>query len=270
MRDGVRVMTYNIHSCIGARRCAAPEVTAEAIRALSPDVAALQEVDETTGGRGQAHLLADALAMPHVHFWPSVTRPEGRFGLAVLSRLEMRVIRSGHLNGLAPIGLQPRSAVHVQLSTAAGPLHLINTHLGLIGLERRMQAAQLIGPGWVGAVPPGVPTVLCGDFNAVPLSPTYRRVASVLRDAQRGLPWGQRRRTFPSVRPVLRLDHIFVSGAVRVVRVQVPRGALFRTASDHLPVVVDLEPGSVSAEGLESDIRESAVRAHTGSRPERP
>lgn len=268
MRYDIRVMTYNIHSCIGARRCVAPEVTAEAIRALAPDVAALQEVDETTGGRGQAHLLADALEMPHVHFWPSVTRPGGRFGIAVLSRLEMRVIRSGHLNGLAPIGLQPRSAVHVQVETASGPLHLINTHLGLIGLERRMQAAQLVGPGWVGAVPLGVPTVLCGDFNAVPLSPTYRRVAAVLRDTQSDLPRGQRRRTFPSARPMLRLDHIFVSGMLRVLRVEVPRGALFRAASDHLPVVADLEPESLSAEVLRSDTPSAAAQG--GSRPERP
>ena len=250
MAGGVRVMTYNIHSCIGSRRCAAPDVTAEAILALAPDVVALQEVDEgrpQTGGMGQARFLGKALGMPFIHYWPSVTRSGGSFGLAVLSRFEMRVLRSEHLPGLTPIGLQPRSAVHVRVETGVGPLHLINTHLGLIGFERRMHAAQLVGRSWLGAVPPGIPAVLCGDLNAVPLSSTYRRVAAALRDVQQALGWSHRRPTFPSTKPLLRIDHIFVSGAVAVRRVEVPHGELFRAASDHLPVMAVLEPAAPGA-----------------------
>ena len=162
-QDGVRVVTYNIHSCIGSGRCVSPDVTAEAILALSPDVVALQEVDEQrpqTGRLGQTRFLSDALGMRSFYFWPSVTQREGSFGLAVLSRFDMHVLRSGHLPGLAPIGLQPRSAVHVRVATDAGPLHLVDTHLGLIGFERRLQAAQLVGRRWLGAVPPGEPAVL--------------------------------------------------------------------------------------------------------------
>lgn len=41
--------------------------------------------------------------------------------------------------------------------------------------------------------------------------------------------------------PHLRIDHIFVSGHFKVHRVQVPRNHLTRIASDHLPLIADLD-----------------------------
>jgi endonuclease/exonuclease/phosphatase family metal-dependent hydrolase len=40
---------------------------------------------------------------------------------------------------------------------------------------------------------------------------------------------------------VLRIDHVFTRGTVSVRRVEVIRNAITRVASDHLPLVVDLE-----------------------------
>ena len=39
--------------------------------------------------------------------------------------------------------------------------------------------------------------------------------------------------------PMLRIDHIFCSRSVDVLGVEVPRSQLVRTASDHLPLVMD-------------------------------
>ena len=39
--------------------------------------------------------------------------------------------------------------------------------------------------------------------------------------------------------PMLRIDHIFCSRSVDVLGVEVPRKQLVRTASDHLPLVMD-------------------------------
>jgi endonuclease/exonuclease/phosphatase family metal-dependent hydrolase len=47
--------------------------------------------------------------------------------------------------------------------------------------------------------------------------------------------------TFPSRFPLLRLDHCYVGAAIEVVSVDVLRTAAVRRASDHLPVVVELE-----------------------------
>jgi endonuclease/exonuclease/phosphatase family metal-dependent hydrolase len=70
---------------------------------------------------------------------------------------------------------------------------------------------------------------------------TYRRLARRLRDAQRSLPGHRPKATFPSALPFLRLDHVFVSDDVKVVGVTVPHDARARRASDHLPLIVDLE-----------------------------
>ena len=39
--------------------------------------------------------------------------------------------------------------------------------------------------------------------------------------------------------PMLCIDHIFCGGTVDVLGVEVPRSQLVRTASDHLPLVMD-------------------------------
>lgn len=47
-------------------------------------------------------------------------------------------------------------------------------------------------------------------------------------------------RTWLSHYPFRRIDHVFVSDEIEVVRVEVPRTDLARKASDHLPLIVDL------------------------------
>jgi endonuclease/exonuclease/phosphatase family metal-dependent hydrolase len=87
----------------------------------------------------------------------------------------------------------------------------------------------------------GRPRVLCGDLNAVPNATTYRRIARRLLDAQRLAPAHRPKATFPSALPFLRLDHVFVSDDIGVRRVLVPHDKRARRASDHLPLIVDLE-----------------------------
>ena len=82
------------------------------------------------------------------------------------------------------------------------------------------------------------PLVLGGDFNDFPPGPVSRTLANRLADA------GARivgRATWPSRRPLLRLDRIYTSRAVNVARVEVARTPLLRVASDHLPLVVEAE-----------------------------
>jgi endonuclease/exonuclease/phosphatase family metal-dependent hydrolase len=83
--------------------------------------------------------------------------------------------------------------------------------------------------------------VLLGDFNAVPRSRAYQRLAGRLRDAQRALRIQHRPQpTFPARWPMLRIDHVFLGEGVEALRAEVPRGAPERAASDHLPLLVDL------------------------------
>jgi endonuclease/exonuclease/phosphatase family metal-dependent hydrolase len=83
--------------------------------------------------------------------------------------------------------------------------------------------------------------IFCGDLNATAASPVYRRLDAHLRDAQLLLDNHRPLRTFFSRWPINRIDHVFVSPSLRVVAVEVPRSQLIATASDHLPLIIEVQ-----------------------------
>jgi len=89
------------------------------------------------------------------------------------------------------------------------------------------------------------PLVLAGDFNDFPPGPVTRTLANRLADVGAGLGGGVRGyfddATWPSRRPLLRLDRVYCSRAVDVQTVEVVRTPLLRVASDHLPIVADVD-----------------------------
>ena len=239
-----RIVTYNIHACIGTDRRHAPERVADLLAGLRPDIVALQEVDvgrRRTGGVDHANLIAKALGM-EAAFHPSLAIGEGSHGDAILTRLPMRLVKAGNLPGLASRPqLKPRGAVWVEVQLGVQPLQVVGTHLGLIGKERVVQANALLGMAWLGAVLDREPLILAGDFNAPPPTAAYRYLRSRLQDAQASLPKRRRRATFPSRMPILSLDHVFFQGRIKVERAGPVHGEAARLASDHLPLAVDFE-----------------------------
>ncbi len=251
----VRVMTYNVHSCRGRDGLVSPERIAAVIAAARPDIVALQELDvgrARSGGLDQAQLIARSLGM-EFHFHPALRVKEEHYGDAILSHLPLRLLRAGPLPGLAgrPL-LEPRGALRVTVELPGGSaLHVINTHLGLLPGEQLAQVKALLGEDWVeDPAHRDAPLVLLGDFNAVPRSRPYRRLAARLRDAQCALPGQRPRPTFPARWPLLRLDHVFLGQGVELRAIEVPRGAAERIASDHLPLVAELDMARQEISGV--------------------
>ncbi|MGD2099296.1 MAG: endonuclease/exonuclease/phosphatase family protein [Desulfobacterales bacterium] len=246
-QPSVRAMTYNIHSCVNTDGSVRPEQVAAVIDELTPDLVALQEVDANiprTHNTDQAKLLAKALGMDF-SFFPVVKNGDQKYGLAILSRFPFQHVRVGWLPTIYPklkLNLQKRGVIWAIVETSSGRLHFFNTHLSLYRLERRRQSKVLIGKDWLMAVPKEEPVIFCGDLNAGPLSPVYRRLSRYMTDAQKNslhskgaLP------TFPSRRPLFRIDHIFTSQHFRVLNTVVPINDDTRLASDHLPLCADLQ-----------------------------
>jgi endonuclease/exonuclease/phosphatase family metal-dependent hydrolase len=119
-------------------------------------------------------------------------------------------------------------------------VQVLNTHLSLDRGERLAQVEALLGPEWLGNPACKPPRLFCGDFNAWPRERGYARLRSALRDAQESLGRGWPRGTFPARLPFLRIDHVFHSPDLVVRAVHVPRTALTRVASDHLPLLVEV------------------------------
>lgn len=137
-------------------------------------------------------------------------------------------------------GLEPRGAIWVAVHGDGWELQLINTHLGLRRRERLLQAEALLGPEWLGHPACRAPRVLCGDLNDRPASLVCRRLTGLLRDAQLVLDGHRPQRTWLTRIPLARIDHVFVGQEVDVLGIEVPRTELTRTASDHLPLIVEV------------------------------
>jgi endonuclease/exonuclease/phosphatase family metal-dependent hydrolase len=82
--------------------------------------------------------------------------------------------------------------------------------------------------------------ILCGDLNALPSSPVYRRLGGSLRDVQAAAKHHRPLGTFSSRFPSMRIDHIFISPGLEVAGIEVPNSELARIASDHLPLVAKI------------------------------
>ena len=235
----LKLLTYNVHSCIGTDRRLAPDRIAEMIAAVKPDIIGLQELDvgrRRTGGIDQAHAIAEILKMQH-HFHAALDVEEERYGDAVLTALPAEMVKAGPLPSVG----EQRGALWIEVEAGEKRLQVFNTHLGLRRFDRMRQAEVLLGPEWLGNDRiADNPVVLLGDFNSIPASPAYKRLAGALTDVRNRMP-GQLRPTFPSRFPLLRLDHIFVSKGVAVVDVEVISTSLARIASDHLPLLATIE-----------------------------
>jgi len=260
-----RIMTYNVHSCRGVDGRLDVGRIAAVIAQSRPDIVALQELDvhrPRTGRVDQAHAIAGRLGM-QFHFNAALTVEEERYGDAILTALPMHVVKRGPLPNLPRMkvggrGLEDRGALWVEIEVDRCPLQVINTHLGLVPPEQKVQSKALVGPDWLGRAPR--PLILLGDLNATPRYAAYKRFAAVLSDARRLAPGRPGAATFPSRLPMLRIDHIFVSAGVKVGGVHAPDTALGRIASDHLPLVMDFTVSGSPPPG-------QAVASPRGDRP---
>jgi endonuclease/exonuclease/phosphatase family metal-dependent hydrolase len=242
-RGQLRLVTYNVHRCLGMDGKLSPDRIARVLAHCDADVIALQELDvrrRRTGNVDQVHAIAQRLRMDF-HFHPAITIEEEAYGDAILSRLPLRLVRSAKLpSSPSDPQAEPRGAIWVEVDVDGQPVQIINTHLGLGRRERLAQVAALLGSEWLGDSACREPVVLCGDFNAVRFSVPYRQLTGRLRDAQFSLPGHRRRATWSSNYPLVAIDHVFCSGEIEVKAVEVARTSVARLASDHLPLIVDL------------------------------
>jgi endonuclease/exonuclease/phosphatase family metal-dependent hydrolase len=239
-----RIVTYNVHRCVGNDRRLDVARVAAVLAELNPDIVALQELDvgrARTNYVDQAHEIAERLEMA-CHFHAALQVAEERYGDAILTCYPERVVKKGPLPGHPRIAaLEPRGALWVEVEVEGRTVQIINTHLGLVPREQQVQAAYLASPAWLDHKDCSWPCILLGDFNATATSVVYRTLSAKLQPARRLARRKNPSSTFPSPLPVLRIDHLFVSPGIVVQDVFAPFDPLTRIASDHLPLVMDFE-----------------------------
>ncbi|MCM2281134.1 MAG: endonuclease/exonuclease/phosphatase family protein [Bdellovibrionaceae bacterium] len=231
----LRVLTYNIHSCIGTDRRYEPARVLEVIQAADADIVALQEVDsslEVFDGVDQLEYFARETGM-HAVMGPTLRRHYGAYGNAFLSRFPLSDVDERDLTYRR---FEPRGLISARIYWRGMWLRLVNTHLGLKAWERRFQVDRVLEYLQEYGTDTSVQATLAmGDFNEwFPWSRNTRRLARHLGAVS--MP-----KTFPSRWPRLSLDRIYIHPAPAHFMIRTLEHASVRVASDHLPVVAEVE-----------------------------
>lgn len=241
----LRIATYNVHGCVGVDGRRSVDRIVEVLRRCEADVFALQElfVHGPLGAQGdQPSEIARRLGMECV-FTATVVGRERRYGHGLLARGPVRLLQHGRLPTLDHRPwVERRSALWAAVGIGGErEMHVLTTHLGLDRRERAVQVDALLGTRWLGGRREHRPMIVCGDLNCMPYSRVYRRLTNEYRDVQHRRGRLRPRGTWPSLLPVMRIDHLLVSRDVHVRHAAVGRWPLARLASDHLPVVATIE-----------------------------
>ncbi len=236
--EALRVVTYNVHSCLGLDRRFSPGRIASVLREIDGDVVGLQEVAMRQGASAehdQARFLADALGF-HLEEGANRRHRDGTYGNAVLSRYPLE--RRGNFDLSVP-GREPRGCMRVDVQLGAGRvLHVFNLHLGTAAWERRLQGRKLVEEGVLERDAQAGARVVVGDFNDWRSELTPRLLAARLNrlDIRHHL---GRARTYPGLLPVMHLDHMYFDDALAIEKVVLHRTRRTLLASDHLPLAAD-------------------------------
>ena len=239
----LRVLTWNVHKCVGGvDRRHDPARTAAVIAQCEPDVVLLQEVAQRSrwyGHEPQVDVLGDALGLAHRSYFVNVRfgPRRGEYGNAILSRAP--IVRTENVDLTLP-GKKARSVLHAELRFTKEDghtriLHVFNLHLGLSEKERREQLARFLECGPIRSVHTDTPLVVAGDFNDVWGSLGKRLLVPAGFHGPVRPP-----KTFPAWAPVRALDSLFVRGNCELLSLTHPRSKGARTASDHVPLLAEL------------------------------
>lgn len=226
--ENLRVVTLNLWGDRGrpARRL---EVVAEGLRALEPDMVALQEVREGPL-TAQATTLSRLLGLYPAFGAVEASSGGGPLGNAVLSRFP--VVTSANLK-LPGTGEDQRGALQVSVETPCGQVRLTSCHLSWEPEAAPVREAQVLALEELTRAPSSVHVLLAGDFNASPQSRAVRFLCGLdsidgrgtfFRDAwarrhpsDEGFTWSAGNpNAVRWIEQNRRIDYIFVRGAPTV------------------------------------------------------
>jgi endonuclease/exonuclease/phosphatase family metal-dependent hydrolase len=170
-----KLVTFNLLNKKPSRWHERRKLIVRELRALQPDVIALQEVSLP---HNNAQWLADQLGGYKVYTAPKAGALGAREGVATLSRLPVEARWTINLQA------QSRVAQVLRLRLGDQPLIVVNGHFLFHvydHIKRTQQVRQVLG--WLRASADGCPTIACGDFNATPEMRTIQTMKTAFRSA---------------------------------------------------------------------------------------
>lgn len=224
----VRVLSYNVRS-MRDDRAALGRVIASA----RPDVVCVQEAPRFARWRSRCAELARRSGL--------VVVTGGRTAAAqlLLSDLGVEVVSTAQVRFSREPGRHRRGTAIAVLRKEGTTFAVAGVHLDLVA-HARLRHVEELDRAIAEHVPPGVPTIVGGDVNDVPGSPTWQALTRQRQDAFAVAGTGTAY-TSTAAHPRKTIDGIFVGPGVTVRSAEVLTHPDAARASDHLPVLAELE-----------------------------
>ncbi|NNG39837.1 hypothetical protein HJ588_11195 [Flexivirga sp. ID2601S] len=218
----VRVASYNVRAWKDDRAA-----LREVIRTIDADILLLQEVPRHPVSGHRIAGFADELGLT----WFGGRRY--RMSTTLMTTLRLDVLDAHHGKLTVRRGEEPRGYGMAMVRLPGHrPLCAVSVHLSLKSPERLPQVKEIFAT--VGEPVP--PMVLGGDLNEEPTGAVWKYLGDTLRLVSPDRP------TFSAQKPVKRIDGIFASPELPATAPALGLDpALLARATDHLPVVVDLD-----------------------------
>lgn len=225
---GLRLMTYNVRSMRDDRAA-----LGRVISAAAPDVVCVQEAPRFLRWRSLCRQLAESSGL--------VIVGGGRSAAAnlILSSPAIEVVSTTDVLFTKDARLHQRGTAIAVLRRAGATFAVAGTHLDVVAAPRLRHVGEL-HTAVAAHVPAHVPCVIAGDINDVPGSSPWQTLAERRPEAWAEAGDGQGF-TSQAKTPRQRIDGIFVDPRIRIVSATVWDGPDAKIASDHLPVLAELE-----------------------------
>ncbi len=244
----IHVLSYNIHKGFSTTKLRfVLSKMKQAIQKTHAELVFLQEVlgrhkkhdrrfKEAWQEISQLEYIADQV-WPHSAYGKNAVYTAGHHGNAILSKHPISCVEN---LDVSTSRLQKRGLLHARIAfpDRKEELHAICLQLDLFESGRRKQVERLC-ERILDAVPIKSPLIVAGDFN------DWRgRISSVLekrlnlQEVFQSV-YGKHARTFPSFRPVLRLDRIYVRG-LKIRTALALSDAPWNRMSDHAALFSEL------------------------------
>ena len=234
----MKVMTFNIqHAKNYITGKIDIEKMAETIRESGADIVALQEVygkGEKPLFNGQAEEIAKLLGYNSYFAEAIYLKGSGPYGNAIISKypiIEEKTVKVPSAERKPGRYFEDRCLAVCHIDTPMGKLSVFAIHFGL-----QPEEAVLCAETVCNEYNKDIPTVLMGDFNLEPHDKLLDPVRNILVDTDTYYK-GESNLTFPSDKPEIKIDYIFVSSDIKVNDVTIPE----TVAADHRVIIADIE-----------------------------
>lgn len=247
----LKVATYNI-----GKNDASGDVTDftalnTAIKKINADIITVVEIDNKTARSQKIDQLKEIADANHLHytFGKALDFDGGEYGIGILSKYDI-----GHAQVInLPSGkAEQRVALLAQIAVPGfdSPVVMMATHLDWQkDPEVRLMQARYLLDLSIGDASSDFKDIassikiLAGDFNTTKDEQPLKEIGFFFNPVEKQ---GTDYRTWPAVNPAIDLDHIFTFKGQKwnVKKMAIPQDSAdftWSAASDHLPVIADLE-----------------------------